>query len=410
MTTRGSLCFVNRFYWPDEPATAQLLTDLAEALAAKGWSVRVITSMPNHFKSPSTEERNGVEIHRIPARRFKGSGLILKALSFLSFTRSALREIEARLQPGDVLVMMTDPPLLGMFATGLARRRGARLVHWVQDIYPEIAIKVGAARFLGIFRGKRDQSWKQADACVLPGQDMAAFVHAHGVSPERILVSPNWAPAGLSVQPAGAADMLRREWGLVGKFVIMYSGNLGRVHDLHPVLAMAENLKAERDIVFLFVGNGAQRARLQATAARRGLKNVIFKPAQPRLRLATTLALADIHLVTLLTGCQQLVFPSKLYGIAAVGRPVLSIGPKQSELAKIIEGRGFGRAFTRHDTAACVQTILHLRHAPSDCLRMGKSAAAYAQETGGLAAAVSSWDQLLTRLMSLAPGVTPEQK
>lgn len=409
MNAQRTVFFVNRFYWPDEPATAQLLTDLAESLAASGHTVNIITSQPANPPLPTYEARNGVLIHRVPALRFKRKNVLLKALAFISFTRGALRTIDTMLKPGDVLVVMTDPPLLGLLAAALVRKRGARLVHWIQDIYPEIAEAVGGAWFANIFRAKRDRAWQQADVCVVPGEDMAQLVRSHGANPATLLVSPNWAPAGLEALPANAADALRRDWGLSGKFIVMYSGNLGRVHDLHPILAMAETLRGETDIVFLFVGDGAQRIQLQTTAERRGLRNVLFKPAQPRHRLGVTLALANLHLVTLRTGCEQLVFPSKLYGIIAVGRPVLYLGPKNCELARTIEIKGFGRSFARGETKAATQTILHLRHAPADCARMSKSALAFSQETGGFQAAASTWDRLLNGLKALAPA-TPTHK
>lgn len=407
MNASQKIVFVNRFYWPDEPATAQLLTDLAEGLAAAGHIVNIVTSQPLHVSLPSYEARNGVLVHRVSGLRFKHTNAALKALAFLSFARGALRTIDSMLQLGDVLVVMTDPPLLGLFASSLARKRGARLVHWLQDIYPEIAIAVGTAKAAGIFRAKRDRAWQAADICVVPGEDMAAFVRSRGANPETVLVSPNWAPAGLEAVPPEA---LKRDWGLAGKFIVMYSGNLGRVHDLHPVLAIAEALRAETDIIFLFVGDGAQRASLQATAERRGLRNVVFKPAQPRHRLGLTLSLANLHLVTLRAGCEQLVFPSKLYGITAVGRPVLYIGPKDCELARTVEVRGFGRAFARSETKPAIQTILHLRHAPADCARMGKLALEFSEETGGLGKALSTWDRLLNGLKSLAPTAPQPQK
>lgn len=409
-SSSSRIIFVNRFYWPDEPATAQLLTDLAESLAAAGHTVNIVTSQPANPPLPTYEARNGVLIHRVPSRRFKHNNVLLKALAFLSFARGALRAIDSMLKPGDVLVVMTDPPLLGIFASSLARKHSARLVHWLQDIYPEIAMAVGSTWFARIFRSKRDRAWQAADVCVVPGEDMADFVRTRGANPTNVLVSPNWAPAGLEAMPANAADTLRRDWGLAGKFVVMYSGNLGRVHDLHPVLAMAESLRSETDIVFLFVGDGAQRLSLQSAAERRGLRNVIFKPAQPRHRLGLTLALANLHLVTLRTGCERLVFPSKLYGITAVGRPVLFVGPKSCELARTIEIKGFGRSFARSETKSAIQTILHLRHAPADCARMSKAALAFSQETGGLGTAASTWDRLLNGLKSLAPANPPPQK
>ncbi len=402
MTARPRIIFVNRFYWPDEPATAQLLTDLAEGLADDGFAITIITSRPSKSPLLETEIRRGVEIIRISGPRLGHRNALLKALDFASFSLGALRRISTLLKPHDILVVMTDPPLLGIPAIHLARRRGARVIHWIQDVYPEIVSAVGGTRFAHVFRPLRDHAWRNADACVTLGSDMAAFVASRGVAPQRITLNPNWAPAGLIPLPPSAASDQRTYWGLTGKFVLLYSGNLGRVHDLAPVLAIAEELRAETDIVFLFVGDGAQKPYLQATANERGLTNIKFQPAQPRSLLGKILALADLHLVTLREGCEHFVFPSKLYGIAAVGRPVIFIGPKNCELAHAVIYQSFGSAFTRDAIAAAAGAIRHLRHSPDRCSTMSSAAIQFNARNGGLVHAIATWTTLLNGLMPLA--------
>ena len=408
MTARPRIVFVNRFYWPDEPATAQLLTDLAEGLAATGFAITVITSRPAKSPIPETETRRGVEIIRISGPRLGRRNALLKALDFAGFALGALRRISTLLQPHDILVVMTDPPLLGLPATWLARRRSARVIHWLQDVYPEIVTAVGGTRFAQIFRSPRNRAWRNANACVVLGRDMESFVSSHGVAPNRIKISPNWAPAGLAPLPPSAASDLRAFWGLTNKFVVLYSGNLGRVHDLAPILAAAEELRAETDIVFLFIGDGAQKPGLQAAAAQRGLTNIQFQPAQPRGQLGKTLALANLHLITLREGCAPLVFPSKLYGIAAVGRPVLFIGPKNCELAHLVTQQSFGLAFDRDAVTTAAAAIRHLRHSPDRCSSMSIAANQFYSRNGGLNHAIATWTALLNGLMPLAnPANTP---
>ena len=224
---------------------------------------------------------------------------------------------------------------------------------------------------------------------------MAGFVTRTGMSPEKVTISPNWAPAGLEVQSPSAADGLRQAWGLEGKFVVAYSGNLGRVHDLEPVLDIAAQLQEDPGVAFVFIGGGAQRPALEAAARARGLGQVHFHPAQPRRDLARTLALGDLHLVTLLPGCPELVFPSKLYGIAAVGRPVAFIGPADCELASVVATHDFGRAFTRDAVADVVHFIRELRAQPEVRRRLGDAAARFSGDETGLALSVRTWTRLL---------------
>ena len=387
--------FVNRFYWPDEPATAQLLTDLAEALAARGDDVTVIASHPGRPEVPRTEIRRGVCIIRVRGLRGTSAGLVGKAAEFATFLGGAVWRLLWVARRGDVIVAMTDPPLLAIGAWLVAGVRRTRLVHWIQDIYPELAIELSGQRWLRALIPLRNLVWRRADACVTLGCDMAVVLAAAGVAPGKIYLVANWAPAGLVVQPVSAGDTLRTEWDLDGKFIIAYSGNLGRVHDLEPVLSLATALRDEAGIAFVFIGGGAQRAPLAAEVARRGLANVHFHPSQPRSRLAETLALGDVHLVTLLPGCERYVFPSKLYGIAAVGRPVILIAPPSCGLAQLVSEHGLGLIFDRTTTAAIAAAIRILAASPAQCARFGAASVQFADASGGLETATASWLRLL---------------
>ena len=385
------IIFLNRFYWPDEPATAQLLADLAEGLAARGHDVTVIASHPGRPDVSHTETRRGVRIVRVAGTRWAGTGLAGKAADFATFFASACWRLLFTARRGDTVVSLTDPPLIGVGAWLVAGTRGVRLVHWVQDIYPELAMELGGHRWLRVLRPLRNLAWRRADRCVTLGSGMAAVLAEAGVAAEKICVIPNWAPAGLSPAPAEIANPLRAEWGLAGRFVVAYSGNLGRVHDLDPVLALAEALRDTPSVVFVFIGAGAQRAPLEAETVHRGLPNVVFHPPQPRARLAESLALGDVHLVTLRPGCERYVFPSKLYGAAAVGRPVIFIGPPECEFARIVTERGFGRAFARTDLAALADFVRTLAADRTAGNRLGAAAARFAAATGGADAAVTRW-------------------
>lgn len=394
------VCFLNRFYWPDEPATAQLLADLAEGLAARGHEIRVIASRPHRPGSPWSETHRGAAIRRVRSTHWGRHSLAGRVVDFATFYVGAVWRLWRDVRRGDVVVVLTDPPLIGLYAWPVVRLRGARLVHWVQDIYPEIAMELTPHRWLRIFRPLRNLAWRRAEACVTLGADMAAVLAKAGVAGKRIHLRPNWAPVGLEPPPAAEIAALRRAWGLEGRFVVAYSGNLGRVHDLAPVLDVAAALQDHPEIVFVFVGQGAQRTALEAEARARGLDRLQFHPPQPRARLAVTLAAGDVHLVTLRPGCEPLVFPSKLYGIAAVGRPVLFIGPRDCELARLVAARGLGQAFARDEIAAIAASLLTLAAGAAGAAKPRAAARAFAAETD-LAHAVDAWETLLTT--QLAP-------
>ena len=388
------LVFVNRFYWPETPATAQLLTDLAEALARAGEEVHVVTSQGGAL--PPRESRHGVTIHRVRGTRWSArAGVLGKACDFATFYAGALWRLGRVAGRRTLIVALTDPPLVGVGAWLVAALRGARLIHWIQDIYPELAMELAGQRWLAVLRPLRDAAWRRAAACVTLGGDMAGVAVAARVDATRLRVIPNWAPAGLVPAPESEMAELRREWRVEGRFVVAYSGNLGRVHDLAPVLEVAQLLRDEPAVAFLFIGGGAQRAALEAAAARRGLDHVQFRPAQPRERLAAALGVGDVHLVTLLPGCERLVFPSKVYGIAAVARPLLFIGPRACELARTIGARRLGGAFTREEPAAIAEAIRLLATQPAARADFAEGARAFAA-THTFARALAAWRDTLS--------------
>lgn len=399
--TRPRLVFANRFYWPDEQATAQLLVDLAEGLAARGWSVTVVTS--RSAAAPAGGHRHGVDIIRVGGLQSRRRHLAGKALDYAIFSFALRRGLARHLRPGDLLIALTDPPSMAPLAATAARRAGTRLLHLIKDIHPEVGIAVSGSRLLATLSkpwvGWRDRAWRRADFCVTISADMASAVAEHGVQPERIRLLPDWAPGGdaLAATAPATAD-LRRAWGLEGKFVVAYSGNLGRVHALEPLAPAAALLGDLADLVFAFVGDGPRRRALEAAVAQRRLTNVRFLPPQPRDRLAESLSVGDVHLVTLRAGCERFVYPSKLYGVLAVGRPIVFVGPPHCELAEAVRRRGAGLVADDNDPVAVAAAIRALHADPPRREAMGRAAAAWFRATGGLQAALDGWEKLLHEL------------
>ena len=213
----------------------------------------------------------------------------------------------------DIIVAKTDPPLLSVMAAAIAKVRGARTINWVQDIFPEVAeaLEIGrkpggfAFRFL-----KRLRNWslKTASMNVVVGTKMAAHLQRLGIPSSRTRVIANWSDGSQITPIPPAKNALRNDWGLQDSFVVGYAGNLGRAHDVDTLLdamtvlhkqADASSAQSRLPIVFLFVGGGAQHAKLQREVAHRNLTNVQVRPYQARERLAEVLGVADVHVVSL---------------------------------------------------------------------------------------------------------------
>ena len=396
--------FVNRVYWPSTAATAQLLTDLAEGLAARGWEVHVLAA------GESSTRHHGVTIHRTGGSEQHG-GLLSRAINYGRFRRQAQRQLASLVQPGDVVVAMTDPPMLGAALTGIAVSRGAQVVHWIQDIYPEIVTAhVGALAALPLWplRLKRDAAWRAARCCVALGEDMARAVTTHGVPAGQVEIAPNWAPRELQTEPsAGDVAARRAAWGLVGKYIVAYSGNLGRVHEFAAVLEAAEKLKSRSDITFLFIGAGTRFDEVRATAQSRRLDNIRLLPPEPRTQLAAALAAADAQLVTLKSNFARLVYPSKLAGVLAAGRPVLFVGPPNGEIARLLTHEKCGVALAPGEGARLAETVAAWQAAPARGALLGRAARAAYEKHFTFAAALARWEEILRRAGDVGRGLPP---
>ncbi len=217
---------------------------------------------------------------------------------------------------------------------------------------------------------------------------------ARNIAAESIVVIPNWADGAVLRPIPRDANPLRSEWGLAGKFVIGYSGNMGRAHEFQTILDAALALREERDIVFLFIGGGAQQGGLAQEVARLQV-NALFMPYQPREKLAQSLGVADAHFVSLRPELEGLVVPSKFYGILAVGRPVIFIGDGNGEMGREVAAAACGFAVGEGDGDGLASAIRALRDDAALCGRMGSSAQRVFDEAYDKPIAIGKWRGVL---------------
>ncbi len=395
--------FVNRYAYPDHSATAQLLSDLAFGLGRAGRDVVVITSRQCYDDPgsalPAREKVGNVVIHRIWTCRFGRGRLAGRALDYLSFYLGAAVAVLRIVRRGDIVVAKTDPPMLSVVVGPLVRLRGAAMVNWLQDVFPEVAVALGVRGFGGMLGTiacwLRNGSLRRATMNVVIGERMAKRLEAQKIPRERIATIHNWAD-GVLLRPVDrGTNLLRARWGLGDKFVVAYSGNMGRAHEFQTVLDAADALRAQVNVAFLFIGGGAQKAGLAKAAAERRLSNVAFKPYQPRDLLDQSLGAADVHLVTLRPQLEGLVVPSKFYGIAAVGRPTIVIGDPDGEIGAVVCAADCGYCVSEGDAASLVAAIVALRDDFPLREQMGGNARRLFDQHFDKPIAIEAWRSLL---------------
>jgi len=356
---------VNRFFHPDLAPTGLLAADVAFDLAARGREVHVVTSRQRYDNAaaalPAEETIRGVQVHRVWTTRFGRAGIAGRALDYASFYFSATWKLFSLLREGDVVVAKTDPPLISACALIAARLRGAKLVNWLEDVFPEVARRVGmrlgplgaAAKWL------RNASVRGARANVVLGARMEKEV-ARLVPGARLEVIPDWSD-GEAIRPLPFNT---------GKFVVGYSGNFGRAHEWETVVRAIALLRPEPDVLFSFTGGGHHFHRVA------NLPNVTRRDYVPRERLSESLSASHVHLVTLLPQLEGLIMPSKLFGVMAAGRPVLFVGDPDGEVARVLRAHRCGLCVAAGDAQGLAKAILHLTAHREECREMGMRARA----------------------------------
>lgn len=388
------LLFLNQFYAPDIAATAQLLSDVCEDLAAAGHSVSVICGtgryrLPHRGSElssdakqalPRRELRSGVDVRRIftgagAAGKRRGAGRLLHRLvDELRFSGGVLRELASlrNQTPPDVIVTLSSPPLLlplGIVARTLLR---APLLFWVQDVYPELLFALALDRHdvvAAVARAGLPQLWRWlyagVDGAVALDEAMARRLLTAGLSPSRTFVIEHFADCREITPQPPSKNRLRQALGLTDVFLISYAGNLGRGHDFETV---AEALKVlaqhpdedARELHFLFVGDGEKKAALRAAVPPELARRVHFLPPQSRSELRDVLTVGDVGLITLAAELSGLMVPSKLYALLAAGLPIVYVGPPEGRVAELCTVETIGESVRNGDAAGLVAAWLRL--------------------------------------------------
>lgn len=409
------IIFLNNYYYPDCSATSQLLTDLAEHLAATGYEVIVVASRRLYDSSdarlPATDEKNGVQIRRIWTTRFGRKSLIGRGFDYVTFHLTALLFLLFLAKRHDTIVSKTDPPLIGILACIVAQLKGAYLIHWCQDVFPEIASALGVRmlpRFLSNALTKlRNVALQSAKANITISDAMSkTLLLEGGVHPDRVHTIHNW-PQRIIKPLTTVESTRRREWNLEKRFVIGYSGNLGRAHLPQHVLRLTHVLTDIPDLTMLFVGGGHGMKVIQEAAHHFDRRNLTFKPLQPKDDLAHSLSVPDLHLISLNPACERYLMPSKYYGILAAGRAMIFLGNPLSTLAREIIEHDCGIVLDFTDKSSWKDQVVDLKEQPDRVSRMGANARQLFEQRYTTENAFQAWERIFLSVQTTKAVTAP---
>ena len=361
---------LNQYFHPDLASTGQLLTELCEDLSVEH-DVTVVCGRPSYDPHGATSgkrrflsrDRHGnVTVLRIWSTSFPRGDILGRLVNYATYMTSCLWGAFRADRP-DVILTMTDPPLVAAAALMVSRVRRVPFVYICQDIIPEGAVAVGQmsegaltralARLNRVLRAR-------ATTVVAIGRDMKDKLVTLGTAPEKIQIIPNWAD-GRAVKPLDGPSSFRAKQGWEGKFVVMHAGNVGRPQGLETLVEAAALLSGDGDVLVAVVGEGGAKPALQERVRVLGLDNVVFLPYHPKDASSEFLGAADIHVVGLKRGLAGYAVPSKVYGIMAAGKPFIAAIEEVSEPALVVRETGCGLVVPPEDPTALAAAIRRIR-------------------------------------------------
>lgn len=395
-----SILFVTQRYSPSLRATAQLVTDLATGLSIRGYNVSVLCET-NTAGARRREELDGVAIHRIPILGLGRASTARRAVDALAFYAGALRML-LQGRRFDVVIFLTAPPFVTFlgYIGWLLRRQ--RYIVWSHDLHPEAEIVEGILRKRGalarLLRRVDSRSYHRAEFIVDLGECMKRRILARGIPPGRCVSIRVWSrPEDVAPIPP-ASNPMRRQLGLEGRFVVMYSGNAGIAHRFDETLAVMRRLRDDSHVFFVFIGDGVRRTEIERFVRQHRIKNFRYLDYFPREQIRYSLSLADVHLITLRTDMAGIAVPSKLSGVMGIGRPVVMIGPSDCEVSLAIHEAECGLVIEPSAGNAVDRLELAIRRLAADPgarERYGANGRRYFLQKLTVEAGVRQWNELL---------------
>ena len=399
------LVFINQHYWPDNAATALALTDLAESFAQKGYRVSVICSRYLYDFSgsvfPEFEIKNNVDIYRVNQTNYGRHSHKGRLKDYASFFILALFK-SFKLKP-DCLITLTTPPLLGTIGFIHKLIRNSRFVYWCMDLHPEAEVaanlfSVKSAIYEFIFKF-HEKILFSADRIIPLSDNMSLLLEQYQVDKKKLKRISIWSDS--NEIKAQSNSLIRENLPncLKNRFIIHYSGNLGLAHNPDCLLNVIIRASHDSTIGFLFTGGGPQMPVLKQKVSDLGLKNVHFKPYVDREELSDSMACGDINWLTLSSSFEGIAYPSKLIGYMASAKPVIFIGDKNADSAKLINQAQCGFSFTENETESVFQKICQLKKQTEQNRMLSLNARAYFEKYLSKNQLTQEWHSVIEELL-----------
>ncbi len=376
---KKNLLIYAHYYVPDVASTGQIIKELAEGMADT-FNITVICVVPSYtgiidekYKKQKyyKENINGINITRIRVPEFTKSSKKSRIKNIISYFLGA---IVATFKVGkqDYIFSISQPPILGGLLGVIGKWiKHAKYIYNIQDFNPEqtMAVKYSKSKLIINLMMFLDKfSCKRSDLIITVGRDLVETVNKrfnYKKVPKTVLIN-NWINEKeiypLEIDNEKVVEF-KKKYNLENKFVIMYSGNIGLYYDLENILKVIEKIKPDtktndgKEVVFAFIGSGTILEKLKKYKEENKMDNVTFIPYQNKEDLIYSLNAANVHFCVNAKGIKGVSCPSKYYGIAAVGKPILGVLEENTEIRLLIEETKGGLVSSPEDYDSIEQNI-----------------------------------------------------
>lgn len=366
--TAPRLWIVSELYYPEQTSTGYFLTHIAEGLAST-MPTEVVCGQPTYSehgtRAAKNEERNGVQIHRVRATHFSKDRLALRAVNIITLTLSVSWFALIRFRRGDRLLIVTNPPTLPPIIGLIARWRKMETHLLVHDVYPEVLSATGFLHTDSLIYRLLERTFAATfrlyGSLIVLGRDMADVVSAKLDGPNHtVTIIPNWADADEIIPIARQSNPFLSANSLSAPYMVHFSGNIGRTHDVETILVAARTLRERSDIQFIFSGYGGKTGVVSEAIATGELPNVRLLPRQPRELLGPMLSSATATIISFVDEMKGLSVPSRMYNVLSAGTPIIAIADPASELALVVGEEEAGWVLDLKDADALTTLVEQL--------------------------------------------------
>lgn len=403
------ITILTQFFPPDFAATGQLIEELVSYLARRDLQFEVITGMPSYafsnFKAPRIEFKKNICIRRTRVGSLIPRKLRARIANSLLYTIKMLASLTKSKRRGNLILVTSEPPFLPLIMPIVSRLFKCPYIVIIYDVYPEVLVRCNIlpkdSWLYKLWKLCNRHAYKAAKEVIVLSSNMKEEILVNYPDLNSVKVIQTWVDTELFQKVAVEDNWFAKKENLEDKFVIMYSGNQGRCHDMMSLIKCAEALRHDMSILFMIIGDGAQHEEIKKYAMERKLKNIRFMRYQEKVDLKYTLSTANLAVVSQKEGFDNLIAPCKIYPHMSLGTPLLGITPSTSILREIIETNKIGVWVSNDDIEGLKRSIMTLKENKKIYTELAQNARAYVVENHNKDKVMESYYDSICRNMSL---------